>query len=155
MTAAGLLAAVFYAPALVAASVTAPTEPVGFIGRPWTAWAFATDVLVASVSAEAPSPGAALTRADRAWNKGDRPRIDPVEVKLLYLPGGVHARFEALLPDGRTLSASVNTPRSLVWIVMGRYSGSQATGTIGLLDFSTGSVLWDVRTAGEGTESNA
>lgn len=143
-----LAIAVLYAPSLVALSVTTDDEPVRFIEKPWTGWQFAGTVLVASVQADAPSPGSALQIAHDHWQVdgaqegSDTP--DPVEVGLLYIPSGTRVEFSALTPSGEQ-TVRPKVPDSLVWQVRGRYDDAGAVGPIGLIDFSTGKVLWDVR----------
>lgn len=150
-----LLAAIFFAPALVAWSVTAKAEPVRFLQRPWHGWAFAATVLRASVSAEAASPGAALSRAERAWSGTARGSgaVEPVEVQLLYLPGASRARFEAVDARGNMRPVTKGSSRPLVWLVLGRPAGHTAVGVIGLLDFESGDVIWDTRTSSKDATS--
>lgn len=161
---AALVVVVFYAPAVVAQTVTAPSEPVPFLTRPWTGWTFTARVLVSSLSAEAASPGAALQRAREHFARpaapldgaasttsGDDvgPTLEPTAVKLLYLPSDTRSNLPALADNGNK-RVRVDTSPSLVWAVYGRSAGTNAEGAIGLLDFNTGRLVWDIRTGNSG-----
>lgn len=123
-----------FAPSVVATTVTAPGEPVDFLRRPWSGWAFTSVVLRESVRADAASPGEALELAQRRWD-GEERRPLATRVQLLYLPGDTS--YE--LRRGR----EVDPPRSLAWLVLGRAAPTASEREIGMLDFSTGEFLED------------
>lgn len=151
------------APAFVANSVTSPDEPVRFLSKPWIGWAFVGTVLVKSVSADAASPGAALTRAHEVWGSADSLDVaakvgaasDPVaeQVKLLYLPADTRVRVRTIDADGNHELRRIGARRALAWQVIGRWPGTDAVGTIGLIDFSTATVVWNIRDTGKDADT--
>jgi len=132
-----LLSALVFAPAMVARSVTAPSEPVNFLQEPWAGWAFAGTVLRDSVRAEAASPGEALTLAQRRWT-GERARSEATRVELLYL--WQTRTFSVPRPGPNSV---VRADGALAWLVMGPPDGESAEHPIGLMGFRSGDVLWD------------
>jgi hypothetical protein len=141
---------VFCAPAVVAQTVTSPSEPLSFLARPWTGWTFAGSVLVDSFSAKASSPGSALRAARRAFQPHAHapgvatPDPQPRAVQLLYLPGSTKVTIETEL-GGKRRHERVDPPHPLVWLVLGRVGSDGSDSSIGLLDFTTGHLVWDVR----------
>ena len=145
-----LLAVVLLAPAAVATSVTSPDEPVGFMSEPWQGWKFTGEVLRTSVSASAASPGDALEAAHRHWpagtgSPGGDDTLLVVEVALLYLPAGEEAVVTTHTGTEGGARRGLTARKPLAWQVRGYRGRSTELVTIGLIDFSTGDVLWDVR----------
>ena len=129
--------AALWAPSLVARTYTSPAQPIDFLSRPDKGWRFLYDTVRLSRQATLGSEGPALQRARQVW-----PRAESVELVYLVRPvivpmstGGVAASERA-----RTVR-----PRSrLTWFVHGRIGG-RARQVVGLLDFRSGRVVWDLR----------
>lgn len=137
-------------PVGIAMTVTAPSEPVRFLTRPWMGWRFTGSVVTASIGGHATSPGAALRLAHRAFRQsipGDATTPIPTFVELVYVPRGEEYRFEAFTRTGDS-RVQMHPGHELVWQVVGRYPGSNGQGVVGLIDYSTGDLVWDVRHSG-------
>jgi hypothetical protein len=128
--------AVVYLPAELAARSTAPDEPVSFLSNPAEGWRFVWTVARARPGAVAGTPAAAKRLALRAFDDGV---LMPARVDLLWLPD---ERVSLQTLQG---SAPVATKSRLVWKVTGRRGAHGRLATIGLIDFSTGRVIWDAR----------
>lgn len=135
-----LAALVFYAPALVAQSLTAPERSVDFRVRPWQGWAFLGRVLHGGVTGEVPTPGEALSRAAREWDGASGPSA--TATRLAWAPGGESLTIQ---PLGHDAAVSVDPPRALAWIVEGRAGSGGPAAVIGILDLQDGKTVWDVR----------
>lgn len=138
----GVIAAVaaillLWTPALVARSYTTSAQPIDFLQRPDKGWRFLYDVVRLSRDAKLGSEGPALETAKRIWR-----RADAVELVYLVRPVTVPApdTGPAVPPGARTVR-----PRSrLTWFVHGRI-GNGVRQVIGLMDFRSGRVIWDLR----------
>jgi hypothetical protein len=154
---ASLVLVLALAPSTVAGAVTSRDEPVEFLRHPIQGWRFVGTVLRASLSADLASPGAALRLAQHEWGTptprdqavdrvgGDAADVVAVRVQLLYLPGSRQARVRTIDGTGSGSSSSLSARRALAWQVLGRPADGGQTATIGLIDYRTGAVLWDVR----------
>jgi len=128
-----------YAPAELARRATAPDEPVSFLTQPLQGWRFVLTAAHERPGAVAGSPAAARRIALAHFDDG---RLRPSRVDLLWLPArSVHLT---------TLQGSrqVATNSQLVWKVTGRSGPDGREVTVGLIDFSSGRVIYDGRVAG-------
>jgi hypothetical protein len=135
---------VFYLPSLVAFRYTASPQRTSFLTHPWRSWDFVTTLLTVPGDARLKTSGAALRKADTYWYGSG---VDPQSVRVLFLPAGRPYTFthEAA---GQTFTTTIRPPYKLVWQVRGELDGDggHASDTIvGLLDYRTGRVLYDIR----------
>ena len=122
-----------YAPAYLAREATGPGEPVDFLSRPQEGWRFLREVVPAMDDARAGTPSRARAHVVRAFAGSS---VQPVRVALLYLPDRVVPR------QGRPPLAAKGT---LVWKVTGRTRPGGPLRTVGLIDFHSGRLVYDVR----------
>jgi hypothetical protein len=134
-----VLGVVVYLPAELARRSTGPGEPVDFLSHPLEGWRFLAAVARERGDAAAGTPAGARAIALRTFDDG---RLRPEWVSLLWLPD----RSIRL----RTLqgTAVVPTNSRLVWKVTGRRGPRGPDVTVGLIDFASGKVTYDGRTAG-------
>lgn len=133
-TAVLLAGIVIYGPALAARSATGPGEPVSFLSQPLQGWAF-LGATVGGGAARAGSPGQAAQIAARGF--AGTP-VDPRMVSLLWLPDR-----RLTIPSGkgrRTLA----TNSKLVWLVTGSVRPGAGLRPIGLIDYSTGKLRYEL-----------
>lgn len=126
-----------WAPSFVAQSHTTSAQPIDFLTRPDKGWRFLIDTVRLSRRAKAGTEGAALTTAKRVWRRTER-------VELVYLedPVTIPVPPGALSPPAARRTVR---PRSrLTWFVHGRV-GVRARQIVGLIDYRSGRVIWDVR----------
>ena len=139
ITAVGIVAlAIVWAPSLIARSYTTGAQPIDFLRRPDRGWRFLYDSVRLSRGAKLGSEGPALETAKRIWRRADA-------VELVYLTGPVTVPVPtgAVAPPPR---ARTVRPRSrLTWFVSGRIRSSGPRQVIGLIDFRSGRVIWDLR----------
>ena len=128
-------AALVYGPAELARRSTGQGEPVDFLTQPQEGWRFVADALRQIGSARAGSPAAAGALAARAFSGTT---VQPVRVDLLYVP-------DLHVPLGGSDEATAKG--RLVWRVSGRVRPGGPVQTVGLIDFATGELTYDVRTA--------
>jgi hypothetical protein len=128
----------FYGPAYLAREATAASGPVDFLARPQEGWRFLFEVVPAIDDARAGSPGAARALATRSFRGSS---VQPVRVELLYLPDRVLARA------GRKGTRGIEANATLVWKVTGRTRPGGRLRLVGLIDFRTGELVYDVRIA--------
>jgi len=134
-TAAVALAAVLiYGPAVVARSATGPGEPVDFLTQPTQGWAFIL-ATGGDGSARAGSPGRAAAIAARGFAGTS---VQPVGVGLLWLP---QRRLTIGSGKGRR---TMTTNSKLVWLVTGRLRPGVAARPVGLIDYQTGILRYDL-----------
>ncbi len=135
---AGLAAiATAWAPAFVARSHTTPAQPIDFVSRPDKGWRFLYDSIRLSRHAKLGSDAPALQRAQQIW-----PRVDDVELVYLVEPVTVPVAAGGL---DAPPTARLARPRSrLTWFVHGRM-GARPRQIVGLLDFASGRIVWDLR----------
>lgn len=136
-----VVAGILLLPVLVASTVTSEPEGSEYVRKPWLGWSFMARVMNDAFSAKAASPGAALEQATQQF---DEP-ISVSSVELAYIPSAKGITMDVLTQDGES-TVSYDPERPLVWQVYGTWSGSEATGVVGLLDFTSGLLVWDVRT---------
>ncbi len=129
--------AALWTPSLVARVHTTPAQPIDFLSRPDKGWRFLYDTVRLSRHAKLGSDAPALQRARQVW-----PRVEDVELVYLVRPVTVPVATGGLTP---TLRARLVRPRSrLTWFVHGRI-GRRPRQVIGLLDYRSGRVIWDLR----------
>jgi hypothetical protein len=129
-----VVGALVYVPAELARRATGPGEPVDFLSHPVEGWRFVAAVARERDGAAAGSPSAARRLALRTFDDGT---LRPDRVSLLWLPDRlVHLR---------TLQGSADVPTNsrLVWKVTGRRGRRGADVTLGLIDFTTGKVIYN------------
>ncbi len=130
------LAAV-WAPSFIAQTYVSDAQPISFLTRPDKGWRFLADSARISRRAKLGTEGAALSTAKRFWR-----RTSKVELVYLERPVTIPVPPGGLRPPTRTLTVR---PRSrLTWFVHGRI-GPRANQIIGLIDYRSGRVIWDVR----------
>ena len=125
-----------YGPAELARRSTRQGEPVDFLTHPQEGWRFVADALRQIGAARAGSPESAGELAARAFSGTT---VQPVRVDLLYVP-------DRRVPVGAGSSEATAKGR-LVWRVSGRVPPGGPVQTLGLIDFTTGELTYDVRTA--------
>ena len=135
-------AVVFYLPSLVAFRYTASPQNTSFLIHPWHSWDFAWTALTVPGNAKLKTSGEALRAAKDIWRGS---KVDPLEVRVLFLDKGRPYTFTHDV-DGREISTTVTPPYAFVWQVRGTISGKNEDSIVGLLDYRTGDVLYDVRT---------
>jgi hypothetical protein len=109
---------------------------VDFLTHPQEGWHFVADALREIGSARAGSPSEAGALAARAFSGTT---VQPVRVDLLYVP-------DLHVPLGAGSDEATAKGR-LVWRVSGRTRPGGPVHTVGLIDFATGELTYDVRTA--------
>ena len=134
----GLAAVVaLWTPSLVARSYSTSAQPIDFLSRPDKGWRFLYDTVRLSRHAKLGSDAPALQRARQVW-----PRIEDVELVYLVRPVTVPVATGGLAAP---LNARLVRPRSrLTWFVYGRLGGRPRQ-IIGLLDYRSGRIIWDLR----------
>jgi hypothetical protein len=132
-----LAGVVIYAPAEWARSATGPHEPVDFLTRPQEGWKFMLAAASAIPTARAGTPSAARALAVRDFARSS---VDPTRVDLLWVP----SRRVRLIGGGRRYATA---KANLVWMVTGRTRPNGPLETVGLIDYSSGKLTYDVRTA--------
>jgi hypothetical protein len=130
-------AVLVYGPAELARRATGPGEPVSFPTRPQQGWSFMLDALDAIGSARAGSPVRARALAVRAFAGT---AVLPERVDLLYVP-------DLRVPVGAGRRPLVAKAK-LVWRVSGQTRPGGPVLTVGLLDFTTGRLTYNVADAG-------
>lgn len=130
-------------PAFVAYRYTAPSQRGEFVGHPWRGWSFVYAALAVPGDSELKTSGAALRKADWFF-KGTA--VDPREVQLLYVPQDKPFTVRHAL-DGRTVKTTVTPSYRFIWQVQGAIDTIPDSGDtmVGLFDYQTGRVLYDVR----------
>jgi len=129
--------ALLWAPSLVARWYTTPAQPIDFMTRPDKGWRFLYDAVRLSRDPKLGSEGPALDTAKRIWRGAEG-----VELVYLERPVTIPVPAGGLAPSAR---ARFVRPRSrFTWFVTGRVGGRPRQ-IIGLLDYRTGRVLWDLR----------
>lgn len=138
MLAVALAGVVIYAPAEWARSATGPHEPVDFLTRPQEGWKFMLAAASAIPTARAGTPSQARALAVRDFAGST---VAPTRVDLLWVPG---RRVRLIGGGGRSYATA---KANLVWMVTGRTRPSGRLQTVGLIDYSSGKLTYDVRTA--------
>lgn len=136
---AGVVAvAAVWVPSLVARTYTTEAQPIDFLSRPDKGWRFLYDTVRLSRHARLGTDGAALQRAKQVWPRASQ------DVELVYL---VRPVTLPVTPGGHSVPLALRTvrPRTrLTWFVYGRLGG-RARQVVGLLDYRSGRVIWDLR----------
>jgi hypothetical protein len=134
---------VFLLPAFVAFRYTAPEQRGQFLTRPWRGWSFAYAALAVPTHSQLKTSGMALRKADWIY-KGTV--VDPQEVQLLFVPKAKPYTFTHTVA-GHAVTSTITPSYRFVWQVWGVIdTAPQHTRTmVGLLDYKTGRVLYDVR----------
>jgi hypothetical protein len=134
-------AIVFYFPSLVAYRYTAPPQNVTFLYRPWRSWSFAYTALTVPGDAKLKTSGEALRAAEAIW-PGPSPSVD--EVRVLFVEENQPYEFTHMV-DGRNVTTTIVPPYDFVWQVRGAVGKGTDENVVGLLDYRSGDVLYDVR----------
>src|SRR6476659_6474942 len=125
-----------YGPAELARRSTGQGEPVDFLTHPQAGGRIGLAAFGQIGSARAGSPEAAGRLAARAFSGTT---VQPVRVDLLYVPDR-----RVSLGKG---SDEATAKGRLVWRVSGRVRPGGPVQTVGLIDFASGELTYDVRTA--------
>lgn len=117
-------------------------EPASeYLANPVEGWAFLWDAITASRTARLGTPDAAMQQATQVWAG---PPAVASDVSLKTIP----AEWAVPVATGGTAPAparAVARPANeLNWVVSGRVTGGPEQ-VIGLLDYRTGRVVWDIR----------
>ena len=129
--------AALWTPSFVARTYTTSAQPIDFLSRPDKGWRFLYDTVRLSRHAKLGSDEPALQRARQVW-----PRTESVELVYLVRPVTVPVAAGGLTAP---LAARTVRPRTrLTWFVRGPIGGRPRQ-IIGLLDFRSGRVIWDLR----------
>lgn len=129
-----------WAPSFVAtAYVEGSAEP--YLANPAKGWAFLWEAVTASRAPRLGTAAAAEQVAEQVW--AGRPAVaDDVHLAVIETPWRVPVPPGAVrVAPGRRVA---NPPDDLQWIVSGHVDGGPAQ-VIGLLDYRTGRVAWDIR----------
>jgi hypothetical protein len=131
--------ALLWTPSIVARSYTNSAQPIDFISRPDKGWRFLYDTVRLSRHAKLGSNGPAFDTARRIW-----PRAETVELVYLDRPVSI-----PVPPGGlaQQRPRPVRPRTRLSWFVYGRI-GNRPRQVVGLLDFRSGRVVWDLRRVG-------
>lgn len=135
-------------PSLVASHYSSgPGGAHGVAWRPLRGWEFIVDAVQQSRNAQLGSGQSALERArNEVW--AGRPAVAD-SVELVWNDGA----FTVPVPDRGHRPAGTNRiavpDGSFAWVVNGRFDGGPEQ-MIGLLDYDSGRVLWDIRRLGGG-----
>lgn len=133
--------ALLWTPSLIARSYTSSAQPIDFISRPDKGWRFLYDTVRLSRHAKLGSEGPAFETARRIWR-----RADSVELVYLDRPVTIPVPPGGLAP----LRPRPVRPRTrLTWFVHGRI-GNRPRQIIGLVDYRSGRVFWDLRRVARG-----
>jgi hypothetical protein len=132
---------VFYFPSLVAFRYTAPPQNVSFLYKPWKSWAFAYTALTVPGDAKLKTSGEALREAQKVW-PGPIPKAQ--EVRVVFVPADEPYTFTHDVA-GTDVTTTVTPSFAFVWQVRGEIGRRDSDTVIGLLDYRTGDVLYDVR----------
>jgi hypothetical protein len=125
-----------YAPAYLADRAT--EAPSGFFGRPVDGWRFLAEAVPAMDDARAGDADDAAAIAVREFAGS---AVRPVEVGLVF---AVDRRVDVGAGQERRM---VTAKRPLVWKVTGRTRPGEVLRVVGLIDFRSGELVYDVRTA--------
>jgi hypothetical protein len=131
-----LLGLAIYLPAYVARSATASDGPVDFVSNPIDGWRFMIDTTRDLPDAAVGTPAKARSRAISLFTATG---VQPTRVDLLYLPD---RQLEVGSGQGSHMQPTNST---LVWRVTGRTRPDGPLMTVGLIDLSTGALVYDVR----------
>ena len=135
---AGVVAlAALWTPSLIARTYTTSAQPIDFLSRPDKGWRFLYDSVRLSRDAKLGSDGAARATARRIW-----PRAEAVELVYLESPVTIPVPPRGLEPRPRAREVRPRSP--LTWFVYGRI-GNRPRQVVGLLDYPSGRVIWDLR----------
>jgi hypothetical protein len=126
---------VVYAPAELARSSTGPMEPVDFLTAPQQGWRFLLTAASEIPSARAGTPAAARRLAVARFAGSS---VQPTRVDLLWVP-------DHRVPLRGAGSRSATAKAALVWMVTGRTRPGGPLRTVGLIDFESGALTYDVR----------
>lgn len=132
---------VFYFPSLVAFRYTAPPQNVTFLYKPWRSWSFAYTALTVPGDAKLKTSGEALRAAKRIW-PGPSPSVD--EVRVLFVEEGQPYEFTHAV-GGAEVTTTIVPPYDFVWEVRGTVGRGNDENIVGLLDYRSGDMLYDVR----------
>ena len=132
---------VFYFPSLVAFRYTAPPQNVTFLYQPWKSWSFAYTALTVPGDAELKTSGEALRTAEKVWPE---PQFNAREVRVLFLDEGRPYPFTHDVL-GNEVETTITPTYDFVWQVRGTIGRDDTDTVLGLLDYRTGDVVYDVR----------
>lgn len=112
-----------------------------YLANPARGWAFLLEAVTASRTARLGTPDAAMQQATQVWAG---PPAVASDVSLKAIPED----WEVPVPPGGTTPAPARgkaaPAHDLNWVVSGRVKGGPEQ-VIGLLDYRTGRVAWDIR----------
>lgn len=140
LIAAGAIAVV-WGPSLVATQYAERPTAAEYLANPLEGWMFMKEAVLASRNPRLGTAEAAMEQASQVW--AGAPAV-AADVSLRSVP----SRWDVPVPAGGAQPVPVRrvaTPADeLNWIVTGRVKGGPEQ-VIGLLDYRTGRVEWDIR----------
>ena len=134
---------IFLFPALIAFRYTAASQRNDFIRQPWRGWSFVVAALAVPANSHLKTSGQALRRA--VWlYKGSA--IDPREIQLLFVPKKQPYTFTQQIAE-HSVTRTVVPAYRFIWQVAGHVDTLPHSGNVvvGLLDYETGQLLYDIR----------
>lgn len=133
--------AVVWAPSLVATQYAERPTATEYLANPVEGWMFLKEAVTASRNPRLGTADAAMQQASQVW--AGSPAV-AAGVSLKSVP----SEWEVPVPQGAAQplpARRVATPgNELNWVVSGRVKGGPEQ-VIGLLDYRTGRVEWDIR----------
>jgi hypothetical protein len=134
---------IFLFPALIAFRYTAASQRNDFIRRPWRGWSFVVAALTVPSNSRLKTSGQALRKAVYLYRAS---AVDPREIQLLFVAEKKPYRFTQQIA-GRSITTSVVPAYRFIWQVAGRVDTLPHSGDVivGLLDYDTGKLLYDIR----------
>jgi hypothetical protein len=137
---AGGLVASAWAPSFVATAY-AEDDATEYLSNPVRGWVFLGHAVTASRNPRLGTAGAAMEQAAQIWAGAPAVAAD-VSLRTLPSPWTVPVPDGGVRPGPGRAAASPAGP--LNWVVTGRVAGGPSQ-VIGLLDYRTGRVEWDIR----------
>lgn len=134
---------IFLFPALIAFRYTADSQRMRYVEAPWRGWSFLAAALAVPADSQLKTSGQALRKATWLFRGSV---VDPRQIQLLFVPK--HRAYFFRHEIGRTMVTSKVVPTyRFIWEIQGRIDTYNTSGNVivGMLDYKTGHLLYDVR----------
>lgn len=134
---------VFLFPALIAFRYTAASQRMRFVDGPWRGWSFVAAALAVPADSQLKTSGQALRKATWLFTGSV---VEPREIQLLFVAKGKPYIFRHKV-GATTLVTRVVPAYRFIWQIEGHIDTLGTTGNmiVGMLDYKTGHLLYDVR----------
>ena len=134
---------IFLFPALIAFRYTAASQRNDFIRQPWRGWSFVAAALAVPADSHLKTSGQALRLAVYLYRGS---AVDPREIQLLFVAKEQPYTFTQQIA-GRSVTRTVVPAYRFIWQVAGHVDTLAHSGDVivGLLDYDTGKLLYDIR----------